>query len=140
MPLSTQLARVVRLKLAEAKRGVYDSPEMTAAWPVLKIQSAYSLIPELEELLIEWAQTREGVLYFIYPFAEGLAVIVAHRPGRRTPSSFVLTMNDYGFSLMEAEAGSTCAPPLSQRVKRRFVIPAGKLAWQLGQQISQTDF
>lgn len=33
-------ARVVRPKLAEAKRGVYDSLEMTAAGPVLKIQSA----------------------------------------------------------------------------------------------------
>lgn len=46
-----------------------------------------------------------GVLYFIYPFAgrladERLAVIVAHRPGRLTPSSFVLTMNDNGLSLM----------------------------------------
>lgn len=105
MPLSTQLARAVRLKLAEAKRGRFDSPEMKAAESVLKIQSAWSLIPEPDELLIEWTQTREGVLYFIYPFAgrlahEGLAVLTAHRLGRISPRSFALTMNDYGFALM----------------------------------------
>ncbi|WP_395747390.1 ligase-associated DNA damage response DEXH box helicase [Prosthecobacter sp.] len=105
MPLSTQLARAVRLKLAEAKRGTFDSPEMRAAEPVLHIQSAWSLIPEPDELLIEWTHTREGVLYFIYPFAgrlahEGLAVLTAHRLGKIEPRSFALTMNDYGFALM----------------------------------------
>ncbi len=105
MPLSTQLAHAVRLKLAEAKRGVFDSPEMKAAEPVLKIQAAWSLIPEPDELLIEWTQTREGVLYFIYPFAgrlahEGLAVLTAYRLGKVAPRSFALTMNDYGFALM----------------------------------------
>ncbi len=107
MPLSTQLARSVRLKLAEAKRGVFDSPEMKAAEPVLKIQAAWSLIPEPDELLIEWTETREGVLYFIYPFAgrlahEGLAVLTAHRIGKVSPRSFALTMNDYGFALATA--------------------------------------
>lgn len=105
MPLSTQLARAVRVKLAEAKRGVFDSPEMKAAEPVLRIQSAWSLIPEPEELLIEWTETRDGFLYFIYPFAgrlahEGLAVLTAHRIGKVSPRSFALTMNDYGFALM----------------------------------------
>lgn len=105
MPLSTQLARAVRLKLAEAKRGVFDAPEMKAAQPVLKIQTAWSLVPEPDELLIEWTQTRDGVLYFVYPFAgrlahEGLAVLAAHRLGKVSPRSFALTMNDYGFALM----------------------------------------
>lgn len=105
MPLSTQLARAVRLKLAEAKRGVFDSPEMKAAEAVLKIQAAWSLVPEPDELLIEWTRTREGVLYCIYPFAgrlahEGLAVLTAHRLGKTSPRSFALTMNDYGFALM----------------------------------------
>ncbi|WP_395739404.1 ligase-associated DNA damage response DEXH box helicase [Prosthecobacter sp.] len=104
MPLSTQLARAVRLKLSEARREIFDSPEMQAAAPVLKIQASWSLIPEPDELLIEWTRTREGVLYFIYPFAgrlahEGLAVLTAHRIGRASPRSFALTMNDYGFAL-----------------------------------------
>ena len=105
MPLSTQLARAVRVKLAEAKHGMFDSPEMKAVEPVLKIQAAWSLIPEPDELLVEWTETRDGMLYFIYPFAgrlahEGLAVLIAHRIGKFSPRSFALTINDYGFALM----------------------------------------
>ncbi len=104
MPLSTQLSRAVRLKLSEAGRGTFDSPEMRAAAPVLKLQSEWSRIPDTDELLIEWTETRDGAHYFVYPFAgrlahEGLAVLAAHRLGQSAPRSFALTMNDYGFSL-----------------------------------------
>ncbi len=104
MPLSTQLARAVREKLAEAKRGEFLSPEMRALEPVLKIQSEWSLIPNPDELLIEWTQSRDGFHYFIYPFAgrlahEGLAALTAHRISKLAPRSFTLTMNDYGFAL-----------------------------------------
>ncbi|OYW19657.1 MAG: hypothetical protein B7Z52_03305 [Burkholderiales bacterium 12-64-5] len=58
---------------------------------------------------MEWTQTREGVLYFVYPFAgrlahEGLAVLAAYRLGKVAPRSFALTMNDYGFALMTPTA------------------------------------
>jgi ATP-dependent Lhr-like helicase len=104
MPLSTQLARAVREKLAEAKRGQFSSPEMRALQPVLKIQSEWSLIPNPDELLIEWTQSRDGFHYFIFPFAgrlahEGLAALSAHRLSKIAPRSFTLTMNDYGFAL-----------------------------------------
>ncbi|MEI9863301.1 MAG: ligase-associated DNA damage response DEXH box helicase [Limisphaerales bacterium] len=104
MPLSTQLARAVREKLAEAKRGEFSSPEMRALEPVLKIQGEWSLIPNPDELLIEWTQSREGFHYFIFPFAgrlahEGLAALSAYRLSRLAPRSFTLTMNDYGFAL-----------------------------------------
>ena len=104
MPLSTQLARAVRRKLAEARRGELSSPEMRAAGPVLKIQAEWSQIPDPDELLIERTQTREGVFYSIFPFAgrlahEGLAALIAHRISRLAPRSLTLTMNDYGFAL-----------------------------------------
>ncbi len=104
MPLSTQLARAVRRKLAEAKRREFHGPEMRAAAPVLKIQADWSVIPDADELLIEWTSSRDGFHYFIYPFAgrlahEGLAALVAHRLGKLAPRSFTLTMNDYGFAL-----------------------------------------
>lgn len=124
MPLSTQLALAVRVKLAEAKRGIFDSPEMKAAEPVLKIQSTWSLVPEPDELLIEWTETRDGFLYFIYPFAgrlahEGLAVLTAHRIGKIAPRSFALTMNDYGFAL------TTPAPlNLDEKAWREVLSPA----------------
>ncbi len=104
MPLSTQLARAVRLKLAEANRGIFSSPEMRAAEPVLRIQAEWSRIPDPDELLIEWTVSREGAHYFVFPFAgrlahEGLATLIAHRIGKLAPLSFTLTMNDYGFAL-----------------------------------------
>jgi ATP-dependent Lhr-like helicase len=104
MPLSTQLALAVREKLAEAKRGEFGSPEMRALAPVLKIQSDWSLIPDPDELLIEWTKSRDGFHYFIYPFAgrlahEGLAALAAYRLSKMAPRSFTLTMNDYGFAL-----------------------------------------
>ncbi len=104
MPLSSQLARAMRAKLAEAKRGEFDSPEMRAAKPVLKLQAAWSLIPDPAELLIEWTESRDGAHYFIYPFAgrlahEGLAVLTAHRLAKIAPRTFALTMNDYGFAM-----------------------------------------
>jgi ATP-dependent helicase Lhr and Lhr-like helicase len=104
MPLSSQLAHAVRLQLSAAKRGVFQSPEMHAAKPVLQVQSAWSEIPDTGEFLIESIELPDGVFYFLYPFAgrlahEGLATLIAHRLGKLSPRSFALTMNDYGFSL-----------------------------------------
>lgn len=104
MPLSTQLARAVREKLAAARRGEFHSPEMRALAPILKIQDEWSVIPNPDELLIEWTQSRDGFHYFVYPFAgrlahEGLAALTAYRLARLAPRSFTLTMNDYGFAL-----------------------------------------
>jgi ATP-dependent Lhr-like helicase len=109
MPLSTQLARAVRHKLAEARRGEFHGPEMTAVAPVLNIQARWSRIPNPDEMLVEWVQHREGFHYFIYPFAgrlahEGLAALVGHRLGKISPRSFALTMNDYGFALASPTA------------------------------------
>lgn len=104
MPLSTQLARAVRLLLAEARRGRFHSPEMRAVEPILKLQATWSVIPDPAELLIEWTQSRDGFHYFLYPFAgrlahEGLAALIAHRLSQARPGTFTLTMNDYGFAL-----------------------------------------
>ncbi len=104
MPLSTQLARSVRMMLAEAKRGQFSGAEMEAVEPVLRIQAAWSTVPDVGELLIEWTKTRYGGHYFVYPFAgrlahEGLAALAAYRIGRQAPRTFTLTMNDYGFAL-----------------------------------------
>ena len=109
MPLSTQLANSVRRLLAEARDGEYRGREMEAVEPVLKIQSSWSLIPNPDELLIEWTQTRDGFHYFVYPFAgrlahEGLAALSAYRISKIAPRSFALTMNDYGFALSTPSA------------------------------------
>ncbi|HEX3797135.1 MAG TPA: ligase-associated DNA damage response DEXH box helicase [Verrucomicrobiae bacterium] len=109
MPLSSQLARVVRQKLSQANHGIFDGREMRAVEPVLKIQAHWSRIPEPDELLIERLQMRDGVHHFIFPFAgrlvhEGLAALVAHRVSKLFPASIAVTLNDYGFGLLSATA------------------------------------
>jgi ATP-dependent Lhr-like helicase len=96
---------------------------MQAVAPVLRLQSAWSLIPNPDELLIEHTRSREGFHYFVYPFAgrlahEGLAALVGHRLGRAAPRTFALTMNDYGFAL------STTVPlELHEQVWRQVLSP-----------------
>lgn len=104
MPLSSQLAAAVRLKLSEARHGRFADPEMKAVEPVLRLQEQWSCIPAPDELLIETTATREGFHCFLYPFAgrlahEGLAALTAHRLAKLAPRSFTLTMSDYGFAL-----------------------------------------
>ncbi|MCE9609171.1 MAG: ligase-associated DNA damage response DEXH box helicase [Chthoniobacter sp.] len=107
MPLSSQLANVVRRKLAEARRGQFTGREMRAVKPVLEIQNRWSRIPEPDELLIERVKMRDGVHHFIFPFAgrlvhEGLAALIAHRVSKHVPASIAITLNDYGFGLLSA--------------------------------------
>ncbi len=107
MPLSSQLANVVRRKLAEARRGIFTGREMRAVRPVLEIQNAWSRIPDPDELLIERVEMRDGFHHFIFPFAgrlvhEGLAALIAHRVSKRIPASIAVTLNDYGFALLSA--------------------------------------
>lgn len=107
MPLSSQLAKVVRRKLSEAHRGKFTGREMLAAKPVLEIQKSWSRIPEADELLIERVQMRDGVHHFIFPFAgrlvhEGLSALIAHRVSQHVPASIAITLNDYGFALLSA--------------------------------------
>lgn len=138
MPLSTQLALSVRRLLAEAKAGQFAGPEMKAVEPVLKIQAAWSVIPGVDELLIESAKTRFGFHYFIYPFAgrlahEGLAALAAYRIGKLAPRSFTLTMNDYGFAL------NTPTELLLEEQEWRAVLSPERLAEDLMECFNSTE-
>lgn len=108
LPISAELGASVRRKLAEARDGVYDGPELAAVRPVLELQRKWSALPAAGELLVEQIETGDGHHLFIYPFAGklvhlGLAALFAYRLGRRRPLTFTLTANDYGFELLSAE-------------------------------------
>ncbi len=108
MPLSTELSYAVRLKLEEARQGVFHGHEMEAVKPVLMLQAERSIIPRPDELLIERCETRDGHHLFVYPFEgrlvhEGLAALFAYRIAQLTPSTFSFSCNDYGFELLGAE-------------------------------------
>ncbi len=108
MPLSSELSLAVRTKLEEARTGVFDGPEMVAVRSVLALQAERSTIPQIDELLIERCETRDGHHCFVYPFEgrlvhEGLAALFAYRMAQLTPASFVFACNDYGFELVSPE-------------------------------------
>lgn len=118
LPISPELGAAVRRKLAEARDGVYDSPEMAAVRPVLELQQKWSALPGEDELLAERLATREGRTrfshLFVYPFAgklvhQGLAALAAYRLSRARPITFTLTANDYGFELLAPEPDAFAA-------------------------------
>ncbi|MFN9235040.1 MAG: ligase-associated DNA damage response DEXH box helicase, partial [Planctomyces sp.] len=107
MPLSTELAHAVRLRLDQAAQGIFDGPELTAVRPLLELQARWSEIPRPAELLIEQIRSREGFHTLIYPFAgrlvhEGLSALFAWRMSRLQPITFTMSVNDYGFELLSA--------------------------------------
>jgi len=108
LPISPELAAAVRTKLDEARRGIYEGPEMNAVRPILEIQEAWSKLPAANELLIERVTTREGHHLFFYPVEgrlvhEGLAALFAYRIAQLGPISFTLAANDYGLELLAPE-------------------------------------
>jgi ATP-dependent helicase Lhr and Lhr-like helicase len=105
MPLSSQLAGIIRQLLDEGANGILNSIEMKALEPLLKKQAQLSEIPGEKALLLEKFKSREGYHLFVYPFEgrfvhEILASIVALRLGRIKPITFSIAMNDYGFELL----------------------------------------
>jgi len=104
LPLSGELAAAIRMKLDDARRGIFADPEMLAIRPILDVQARWSRIPAPDELLVERLSTREGHHLFAFPFEgrlvhEGLAALLAYRFSTRCPQTFNLAANDYGFEL-----------------------------------------
>ncbi len=107
-PISPQLAAWIRVKLDEARRGVYAGPEMAAVSRILEVQAAWSRLPASDELLVERLRSREGHHLFFYPIEgrlvhEGLAALFAYRIAQLGPMSFTLAANDYGLELLSPE-------------------------------------
>ncbi|MEM7680601.1 MAG: ligase-associated DNA damage response DEXH box helicase [Planctomycetota bacterium] len=107
-PLSTQLSAAVRIRLAEAKQGVFDGPEMRAVAGLLGLQQAWSSLPGPDELLVERHKTRDGYHVFFFPLRgrsvhEGLGALLAYRLTQSEPRTVTVTVNDYGLELLSPE-------------------------------------
>ena len=123
MPLSGELAEMLRGRLGEASNGVYRDAEMEAVKPLLELQRKWSAIPKPSELLIERVKSREGWHLYFFPFEgrlvhEGLAALVAYRMSRLRPITFSMSSNDYGFELTSAEG-----PPLDEALAAGLLTP-----------------
>ena len=105
LPLSSQLAALIREKLYIAAHGNPDDPELQLLKPLLTLQAEWSELPHTDNLLIEKFKSREGWHVLIYPFEgryvhEGMAGLVAHRVSRIKRITVSMAMNDYGFELL----------------------------------------
>ena len=123
LPLSRQLASLLRGRLAEAGQGFARGPEMEALAPLFTVQRKWSHIPAADELLIEQVKTREGWHLFVYPFEgrlvhEGLSALCAYRLARHAPTTFSMASNDYGFELL-----SPTEPPLAAALEADLFSP-----------------
>ncbi|WP_321855614.1 ligase-associated DNA damage response DEXH box helicase [Paraburkholderia tropica] len=108
MPLSSELADAALVMLARASDGIYDEPEMRAIQPLLELQARWSALPGPGVLVAESVRTREGHHFFCFPFAGrmahiGLGALIGWRVARDQPSTFSISVNDYGFELLCAQ-------------------------------------
>jgi ATP-dependent Lhr-like helicase len=109
MPLSSELADATLGVLDGCAQGDWLEPELQSAQPMLQAQLRLSKMPTPKSLLVERFRSREGHHLFLYPFAGrlvhlGLASLLAWRLSQGAPNSFSLSVNDYGFELLGAEA------------------------------------
>ncbi|WP_291517041.1 ligase-associated DNA damage response DEXH box helicase [Acidovorax sp.] len=108
MPMSNTLADAMLRQLEQAERGVFASPEMRCAQPLLALQDAWSALPTPGRLMAEVLHTREGWHLYLYPLAGrlvhlGLAGLLAWRASQQVPNTFSIAVNDYGLELLSAK-------------------------------------
>ncbi|MDQ2668123.1 MAG: ligase-associated DNA damage response DEXH box helicase [Gemmatimonadota bacterium] len=125
LPLSGELAHLLRLRLGEAADGVYRGAELESLRGLLEIQRKWSAIPHADELLVERIKSRDGWHLFLYPLEgrlvhEGLAALFAYRMSRIRPITFVMSSNDWGMELLSPEE-----PPLDEAVAGGLLSPDG---------------
>lgn len=108
MPLSAQMGRMLRKKMQESFDPGTKDPELVLIEPLWETQRERSIVPKLDEFLIEKLKSREGYHVFFFPFEgrfvhEGMAALLAWRISLFKPLTFSIAMNDYGFELLANE-------------------------------------
>ena len=99
-PPSTRSTRSTRSKAIVGPNHAWQ-----AIKPLLALQDRWSALPGSGHLLVEWLSSREGTHLFVYPFAGrtvhlGLSSLLAWRLANRSPLTFSLSVNDYGFEML----------------------------------------
>lgn len=117
--LSSELAALVRNRLDQARRHIYDGPEMQAIKPLLELQMLWSQLPSPGELLVELIPAADAFHLVLYPFAgrtahEGLGALLAHRFAQRSPRTITATATDYGVCLASPDPFDVTASDLRE--------------------------
>lgn len=105
MPLSAMMGAMLRKKIDEANKELSQEPELKLIKPLFDLQKERSVLPQINEFLIEKFKSDDGYHLFFYPFEgrlvhEGMAAILAYRISLFKPLTFSIAMNDYGFELL----------------------------------------
>ena len=105
MALSDLLTHHLRCEVDRAGRGELDTPELKALEPLFARQQDLSVLPRIDQLLIETCRTREGTHLYAYPFEgrfvhEGIGFLWASRLTRIERGTITVSVNDYGFELL----------------------------------------
>ncbi len=126
MPLTTQLADATRALIAEAKHGIYSTPETQCCKPIFDLQNRISALPDEKQWLIETYRDREGWHLFFFPFEGrlvhlGLATLFSYRLAKDEAKTFSISMNDYGFELVSPTEQTLTKETLHQLLDTRNV-------------------
>jgi ATP-dependent Lhr-like helicase len=105
MPLSTEMSRVLRKKLDDYKNGKVHDIEIEALAPLFQLQKDRSILPSINQFLIEYFETEEGYHLMLYPFEgrlvhEGIGALIARRIASIDPMTISIAMNDYGLEIL----------------------------------------
>lgn len=105
MPLSAQMATVLRRQLMALSTDAHLEYELEFLRPLFNRQKQESIVPKEDEFLMEYFQTDEGYHLIAYPFEgrfvhEGMGALLAYRISLLGPVTFSIAMNDYGFELL----------------------------------------
>ncbi|MEJ5963396.1 ligase-associated DNA damage response DEXH box helicase [Pedobacter immunditicola] len=106
--LTANLGSILRKKYNDTLNKEQEDDELRIILPLFERQAKVSHVPKNDEFLIELIHTRDGYHLFAYPFEgrlvhEVMAALIAYRIGRKTPISFSIAMNDYGFELLSEQ-------------------------------------
>ena len=105
MSLSSEIAAVLREEFHNLTDTENLNREGKKLQSLLQIQDSRSIVPQPDELLIEYLEDDDGHHVYIYPFEgrmvhEGIALLLAYRLSKMTKISLSLGMNDYGFEIL----------------------------------------
>ena len=101
MALSDLLTHHLRREVDRASRRELDTPELKALEPLFARQQDLSVLPRIDQLLIETCNTREGTHLYAYPFEgrfvhEGIGFLWASRLTQLERGTITVSVNDYG--------------------------------------------
>lgn len=103
--ISTDFATALRHTFSLIRQKGKQPEELRYLKPLFERQMEVSSLPQEDELLVEYIETKMGYHLFVFPFEgklvhEGMASIIAYRLSSIQKATFSIASNEYGFELL----------------------------------------